>query len=130
MADNELGAQDIALVNLVCANCLPGQDDLDIAGCLQTVDEWTRYVRAETEKGFPRYRANPDPNRGSEAVYRLWQVMYALRYGKGLTHRMTAEQNGDPIATPQRVTGGPYKQAADSESIFIHGLLGPRRIGS
>lgn len=56
--------------------------------------------------------------------------MYALRYGKGLKHTMSATLNGDPAAAPRRVTGGPYKQAADSDSIFIHGLLGPRRIGS
>jgi hypothetical protein len=56
--------------------------------------------------------------------------MHTLRYGIGLTHIMTAERNGDSVAKPRRVTGGPYKSAADSDTIFIHGLLGPRRIGS
>ena len=86
MPDDELARQDIALVNLLCASGLPGNEHLDIAGCLRTIDEWADYVREETEKGFPRYRANPNPDKGSEAVYRLWQVMYALRYGKGLKH--------------------------------------------
>lgn len=130
MSDEDLASQDIALVNLVCATGLPGNENLDIAGCLKTIDEWTEHVRDETVKGFPRYHANPNPDKGSEAVYRLWQVMYALRFGKGLTHRMTAEANGDAIATSTRVTGRPYKQAADSEIVFIDGLLGPRRIGS
>jgi hypothetical protein len=130
MSNIELAQQDIALVNLICATGLPGTENLNIAQCLVTIDQWTLRVRDETEKGFSRYRANPDPNKGSEAVYRLWQVMYTLRFGFGLKHRMTAETDGDSVATPRRVTGGPYKTSVDSDSIFIHGLLGQDRIGS
>lgn len=130
MPPNDLAQQDIALVNLVCATGLPGNENLDIPQCLLLVDQWAERVRAETAAGFPRYLRNPNPDKGSESVYRLWAVMHALRYGIGLKHIMTAEQNGDAAAVPTRATGGPYRNAADSEAIFLHGLLGPRRIGS
>jgi hypothetical protein len=130
MSDGELGQQDIALVHLVCAAGLPGAEDLDIPRCLSQIEEWTDVVRQETIRGFPRYHANPDPNKGSEAVYRLWAVMYTLRYGIGLKHIMTARENGDPDAQPRRVTGGPYKSFTDADTVFLHGLLGPRRMGS
>lgn len=130
MSDDELERQDIALVNLVCAAGLPGTDDLDIPQCLAKIDEWTELVRQETIRGFPRYRANPNPNKGSEAVYQLWAVMYHLRFGLGLKHHMFASQDGDPDAVPRRVTGGPYKSFADADTVFLHGLLSPRRMGS
>lgn len=130
MSDDELGQQDIATVNLVCAAGLPGTGDLDIPQCLAQIDQWTELVRQFTKSGFPRYRANPDPAKGSEAVYRLWAVMHRLRFGIGLTHIMTLAENGDPIVQPRRVTGGPYKSHADADTMFVHGLLGPRRIGN
>lgn len=130
MSDDELGQQDIALVNLVCAAGLPGTENLNIPQCLAQIDEWAELVREETIRGFPRYCANPNPNKGSEAVYKLWAVMHTLRYGIGLKHIMTARENGDPDAQPRRATGGPYKSFADADNVFIHGLLSPRRMGS
>lgn len=56
--------------------------------------------------------------------------MHTLRFGVELTHVMTAEKGGNVGFTTPGFTGGPYRDAADSGSIFIHGLLGPRRIGS
>ena len=109
MSDDELGQQDIALVNLVCAGGLPGTENMDIPQCLAIIEEWTERVRSETEKGFARYRANPNPNKGSEAVYRLWWVLYTLRFRIGLTHRMTAE-----------------RKASNAKDLRINGATAPR----
>ena len=72
MSDAELAQQDMAVVNLLCATDLPSADPLDIPQCLWQLDEWAEYARQETINGYPLYRRNPDPNKGSESVYKLW----------------------------------------------------------
>jgi hypothetical protein len=69
MSDDELRRQDLALVNLRCAEGLPGSEDLSTQKCLATLDQWTQRVRFETERHL--YRAH-DPRyskhyRNSEA---------------------------------------------------------------
>ncbi len=86
MPADDLARLDIALVNLLCATGLPGNEKLNIAQCLATIDEWTELVRRETKKGYARYLRNPDPNKGSDAVYRLWVVMHTLRTRISVEH--------------------------------------------
>ena len=45
MSARELQAQDIAVLNLQCASGLPGTEDLNVAECLQTLDNWAAQVR-------------------------------------------------------------------------------------
>lgn len=49
---SEIEHCDIALMNLLCAQSLPGAEGLDITNCLLTLDAWANHVRAET--GFGR----------------------------------------------------------------------------
>ncbi len=41
-------------------------------------------ARRETIEGFPRYLRNPNPNKGSENLYRLWAVMHSVRIHSGI----------------------------------------------
>ncbi|MCL2649213.1 MAG: hypothetical protein FWD61_19810 [Phycisphaerales bacterium] len=134
MDDEELGQLDVGLVNLLCAVDLPSTDPLDIPQCLAQLDEWAEYARQETIKGFPRYLANPNPDKGSENVYRLWALMHAIRIKSGIEAKFMGETdcevvNYEMIDTSMKPTGGPYKNRVNSQVSFIHGLLSPRCLG-
>jgi hypothetical protein len=55
----QINQSDIALLNLLCAEGLPGAEGLNPQDCLATLDRWTERVRSETERHLYRYRANP-----------------------------------------------------------------------
>jgi hypothetical protein len=132
MCDEELAQQDIAVVNLLCATDLPSADPLDIPQCLRQLDEWAEYARQETINGYPRFQQNPDPNKGSENVFRLWALMHAIRIKSGLEAKfMSGDQieGFEIIDTSMEPTGGPHKNRINSQVGFIHGLLSPRCLG-
>jgi hypothetical protein len=131
MSDDELAQQDVAVVNLLCATGLPSADPLDIPECLNQLDDWTNYVYRETIRGYPQYLANPDPNKGSEAVYKLWALMHAVRALSGIEARFMSGKgivNFQTIDTSMKPTGGPYTNCVNSQVNFIHGLLSPRSL--
>lgn len=54
-----LEALDIALVNMLCAEGLPGAEHLDIPRCLATLDRWTDAVRRYTGDSRDAYQNRP-----------------------------------------------------------------------
>jgi len=77
----ELEHVDIAAMNLLCAEGLPGSEDLDIDECLATIDRWAERVRHETERHL--YRLS-DPQyagqyRNSEAYFRVSLLLQVLQ---------------------------------------------------
>jgi hypothetical protein len=46
-------------MNLLCAESLPGAENLNVQKCLARLDQWTEHVRCETERHLYRFRANP-----------------------------------------------------------------------
>jgi hypothetical protein len=135
MSDEELAQEDVGLVNLLCATGLPSADPLDIPSSLAQLNEWAKYAEQEVIRGFPRYLANPNPNKGSGNVYRLWALMHAIRIKSGLEVKLVTAAGSEPanreiIDTSMKPTGGPYKNRVNSQVGFIHGLLSPRCLGS
>jgi hypothetical protein len=43
---DQLENVDIARIDLLCAEGLPGAESLDVEQCLRTLDEWARYVKS------------------------------------------------------------------------------------
>jgi hypothetical protein len=135
MSDDELAQQDVAVMNLVCAAGLPSADPLDVPACLAQLDLWAEHARKETIRGHFRYVQNPNPNKGSEAVYKLWALMHAIRIKSGIEEKFLRDipgeiVNRELIDTSLPATGGPYKNRVNSQVSFIHGLLSPRCLGS
>ena len=145
-------AADIARLNLVAAEGLPGTEGLDAARCLATLDEWAVRAKAETERHLYRFRQNPAEYENSEGYFRLLMLAvvvcedFGVRYHPG---RISAPPRGEPLlanAPPHpalspdggegRVWPGegasPANDAffADSRDLFLHGLLGDRRMGT
>src|SRR5579859_5661741 len=76
---DQIARCDIALMNLLCAGGLPGAENLDIAKCIGRLEFMVEYIRAETERNLPRFRADPgwvfsSSDSCSEAHYRMAQI--------------------------------------------------------
>jgi len=114
---------DIALVNLLCAEGLPGAGAGRDSEYLATLDRWALRVRSETKRNLYRFRANPAEYENSEAYFRMLMMAVVLYEDFGVRY------NPERIALPSRA-GFHDRFFADSRDIFLHGLLGERRMGT
>jgi hypothetical protein len=69
LSDAHLAVLDIALVNLACADGLPGNDNIDVGRCLRALDEWAESVREYTEHYWLRFLHTPEDYNDSEAYF-------------------------------------------------------------
>lgn len=112
LSDHDLAMQDIAEVNLACAVGLPGTDRMDVAGCLQTVDDWARLVQRETDRLYPQFRRRPEAFSNSTAYFRVLAMVTVLQRDLGAMY--------DP-ATNELEDAEFFKRP---ELLFVYGPLG------
>lgn len=101
---------DIARINLLCAQGLPGADKLDIEERLATLDRWAEKVRSETERHL--YRVY-DPRwaghyRHSESYLRAEFLAQVLQEDCGVRYNYTRYLEPD---------------FRNSKDLFIHGMI-------
>src|SRR5258708_11315039 len=77
----QLEKVDISRIDLLCAEGLPGAEDLDIEKCIETLDEWARYVKAETERNYHRFVEHPEKFKDSSGRYRMAVMAAGLSAG-------------------------------------------------
>jgi len=111
MPPDELARVDIGLMNLLCAEGLPGTGGLDVRGTVKTLDHWAERVRRETARHLyrvhdPRYA---DQFCGSESHFLCAFLVQVLQEDFGV-HYNAARMN-DP-------------DARNSKDLFIHGMIG------
>jgi hypothetical protein len=112
---------NIAYRNLLCADRLAGSEGMAPAVLLRTLSEWAERVRAETDRHLYRYQRNPAEFDNSEAYFRM--LMMAVVVAEDLKVRYNPE-----LAVDAASTGDQF--FADSQNVFLHGLLGERRLGT
>lgn len=120
---DELGGVDLALMNMLCAQGLPGADDLRIQPCLDTLDQWAKWVESETKRHLYRFQRNPSGFNNSEGYFRVLMLITVL------------QQDFKVRYNPARITSpeSPEPDAAffgDSRDLFLHGIAGPRAMGT
>ncbi len=108
LTPNELARVDLALMNLLCAEGLPGSEGMSIPLILQTLDQWAERVRLETLAYEPRFRSNPAENFNSEADFRMLTLVTVLERDLGVRYN------------PQRVRDPDF---GSSKDLFLHGLV-------
>lgn len=108
MSEKELAKQDIALMNLRCAEGLPGSKNLDIEKCLETLDQWAARVKHETARHLYKYRESPEEFENSEAFYRMMMLFTVL------------QQDYKVHYNPDRIRDVDFTK---SEDLFIHGMI-------
>jgi hypothetical protein len=121
---DKLAAIDIAIMNLRCAEGLPGAPDLNIEACLATLQEWAEQVRANTERhrnrlNDPRYAAH---YQNSEIYFRCELLLQTLQENCGVRYNPDLVDSQTGLAKQW-----PF---VDSRDFFLNGILGPRRSGS
>jgi hypothetical protein len=118
-----LPAFDVALVNLLCAEGLPGAEGMDAHGLLVSLDAWARRIEAETQRHLYRFRGSPGEYDNSEGYFRM--LMMAVVVAEDCRVRYNPAR-----ISPVSQGAGNDGFFADAQDVFLHGLLGPRRLGT
>lgn len=117
---SEIERNDIALMNLLCAQGLPGADGASVPDSLATLDQWARHVQTETDRHLYRFRAKPEEFYSSEGYFRMLIMAVVMYEDFGIHY------NPERIAIPERADPNDHF-FADSRDIFLPGLIGSRR---
>lgn len=110
-----IAGSDIARLNLACAVGLPGAQQLDVAGTIAELDRWAEHVKAETERNFHRFRAQPGEFQNSEAYFRALILVVALQGDLGVHYN------------PHRISEPDF---TNSKDLFLHGMVGDANGGT
>lgn len=86
LPEEELARHDIAAVNLACAAGLAGSEKIDVARCLETLDQWADKVRKYTDRQFPQFRRRPWECEGSEEYFRAICMITVLQRDLGVRY--------------------------------------------
>ena len=100
---------EIAVQNLICASGLPGSEALDIAACLELIDEMASHVDAEIRRNYHRFIVNPAESQNSQSKYCVLMMITVLQQDFGVRY------NPDCIHKPDFRASG---------NLFVHGMLG------
>jgi hypothetical protein len=119
----KLEGVDVALMNLLCADGLPGSEGLRIDTCLQTLDQWARRVDSETRRHLYRLQRDPSEFNNSEAYFRVLMLITVLQQDFKVHYnpaRISSPESPEPAAA----------FFADSRDLFLHGIVGARAMGT
>ena len=150
-----VATRDIALLNLVTAQGLPGAEAMDVGRSLTELEAWAARASAETERHLYRFRQRPADYEDSEGYFRMLMLAvvvcedFSVRYSPG---RISTPGQSLPfrgiVVAPVSIPSSPSSSAeispsagaddahrgdnffADSRDLFLHGLLGERRTGT
>ena len=123
LESSRLDGLDIALMNLLCAEGLPNTEGLNVQGSLDLLGQWAGKVKSETQRHFYRFQKNPTEYEYSEGYFRMLIMAVVLH------EDFQVRYNPERIANLGRAAMGDGF-FADSRDVFLHGLLGPRRMGT
>ncbi len=119
----ELEHCDIDRMNLLCAEALPGAENLNVEECLATLDQWAQHIKAETDRNHHRFKEDPATYANSEAFYKMLMMAVVLYEDYGVRY------NPKLITSPEATVANDHF-FADSRDILIHGLVGPQHLGT
>jgi len=123
IAPDRIAEIPIGRLNLVCATGLFVTNEPDLQQAANTLRAWAEHVRSETERHQYRFERNPGEFENSPGFYRMLILSVVLAEDYGIHY------------DPQRIAG-PGKATLDDgffsqpRSVFLHGLLGPERVGT
>jgi hypothetical protein len=119
----ELEHCDIARMNLLCAENLPGAENLKVEECLATLDQWAQHIKSETDRNEHHFKEDPAYYSNSEAFYKMLMMAVVLYEDYGVRY------NPKLITSPEATVADDHF-FADSRDVLIHGLTGSRHMGT
>lgn len=112
---DQLAGVDIARLNLLAAEGLPGAEDLHVDTALAELDRWVEHVRFETDRHLYKFRDAPGEYENSEAYFRMLMLIVAMQADLGVHYN------------PQRIDEPDF---TNSKDLFIHGMIGDNNGGT
>ncbi len=119
----ELERCDIARMNLLSAEALPGAENLNVEACLATLDQWAQHIKAETDRNHHHFKEDQATYSNSEAFYKMLMMAVVLYEDYGVRY------NPKLITSPE-ATAADDHFFVDSRDVLIHGLVGPQHLGT
>lgn len=113
----------LALVNLMCAEGLPGAVTVSVGAHLRTLEEWANRVQSETERHLYRFRARPAEFDNSEGYFRMLMMAVVLYEDFGIRYNPQLA-----FASADSSPGFSFFQSP--KDVFIGGLLSSERTGT
>jgi hypothetical protein len=113
---DDLDRLDIALLNLLCAEGLSGAEQVDVAGCLSTLNSWAAAVQRYVDDSYGQFQSGPADYSHDVGVFCFLSMVTLLKHprGIGVRYEPTAIRSDD---------------FSDSRDDFLHGIL-TRRTGT
>ncbi len=117
LSNEEIQEIDIAVLNLLCAEGLPGSENIDIEYCLYTLDEWAEHVLEMEKKYKPAFYRNLEKYENSYALFQGVYLDLALELDYKCGYNMNLVKSGAMADWTS------LRMFADSKDLFLHGFL-------
>lgn len=98
---------DIARMNLLCAQGLPGSEGMDIEKELAVLDQWAAAIKSETDRNLHNFYENPASYENSLGYFKILMLITVLQQD------FDVQYNLDRIYKPD---------FTDCRDVFLHGL--------
>jgi hypothetical protein len=108
LPSDQLAQVDIARMNLLCAEGLPGANNLDVDALLNRLDKWVRQTAIFTNNSLPDFYSRRRDFENSEAKFRMLLIISVLQREFGVHYSERGLRNVD---------------FSDSRDPLIHGML-------
>lgn len=108
LPSDQLERVDIALMNLLCAEGLPGSESLDIQAVLATLDAWAEGVALETARSYAQFLRDPADYENSEGYFKALVLVTVLERDLGVRYNLERADQPD------------FRNSKDQ---FIHGMV-------
>ena len=120
VSPGDLDHCDVALMDLLCAQGLPGSNNSAVSDMLATLDRWAKQVDWDTKMNEWQFVRHPEEFEYSEGKFRMMALVTVLQRKFGVHYN---PELMDP-SLPGAIFYG------DSRNVFINGPLGPGRTGT
>jgi hypothetical protein len=124
LPETELAHVDLALINLLCSEGLPGHDGKSNDVHLLKLEQMVESVRSQTLSNFHRFFSNPVEFENSEEFYKILVMNTVLGQDFGLQY------NPNKIAAPSLESLQDQSFYDKADDVFLSGLLGEHRMGT
>lgn len=117
LSDKDLGRVDVARINLLCAEGLPGSEKQDIGQSLATIDAWAETAKKAERKYLPNYYKAPSTYENSLAKFKAITLALTVKEDLKCGYNMELVRSG------VMKDMGSTRFFSDSRDLFIHGFL-------
>jgi len=114
---------DIALMNLLCAEGLPGAENLDVAECLAVLDRWAKVIKESEQKYSVQFFQNRQKYDNSYAMFQ------AVNLGLTLKEDLKCRYNQELVRSGAMKDIRSTQFFRSSSDLFLHGFV-EKRAGS